>query len=59
MEHEGSMSRFWKTAFAVFAAGTVLGIAYDRILRPWHQHWGMTPDELNRSSPGAKGILLV
>lgn len=46
------MSRFWKATFAVFAAGTVMGIAYDRFLRPWHQHWGMTPDELNRSWPG-------
>ena len=46
------MSRFWKTTFAVLAAGTVLGIAYDRILRPWHQHWGMTRDELGRSWPG-------
>ena len=46
------MSRFWKATFGVLAAGTVLGIAYDRFLRPWHQHWGMTPDELNRSWPG-------
>ncbi|HEY4934099.1 MAG TPA: hypothetical protein VII23_21245 [Terriglobales bacterium] len=46
------MSRFWKATLAVLAAGTVLGVAYDRILRPWHQHWGMTPDELNRSWPG-------
>ena len=46
------MSRFWKATFAVFTAGTALGIAYDRFLRPWHQHWGMTPDELNRSWPG-------
>ena len=46
------MSRFWKGTLAVLAAGTVLGIIYDRILRPWHQHWGMTPDELGRSWPG-------
>lgn len=46
------MSRLWKASFAVLAAGTVMGIAYVRILRPWHQHWGMTPDELNRSWPG-------
>ncbi|HEY4933694.1 MAG TPA: hypothetical protein VII23_19180 [Terriglobales bacterium] len=46
------MSRLWKATFAVLAAGTVLGIAYDRILRPWHQYWGMTRDELGRSWPG-------
>jgi len=46
------MSRFWKATLAGIAAGTVLGIAYDRILRPWHQHWGMTPEELGRTWPG-------
>lgn len=46
------MSRFWKATLAMLAAGTVVGITYDRILRPWHQHWGMTRDELSRSWPG-------
>jgi len=46
------MSRLWKATLAMLAAGTVLGITYDRILRPWHQRWGMTRDELGRSWPG-------
>jgi hypothetical protein len=46
------MARFWKATLAGLAAGVALGIAYDRVLRPWHQHWGMTPDELARSWPG-------
>ena len=46
------MSRFWKTTIGVFAAGTVLGIIYDRLLRPWHQRWGLTRNELGRSWPG-------
>jgi len=46
------MSRFWKATLTMLAAGTVLGITYDRSLRPWHQRWGMTRDELGRSRPG-------
>ena len=46
------MGQFSKGILAVLATGTVLGFAYDRILRPWHQHWGMTPDELGRAWPG-------
>jgi hypothetical protein len=46
------MSRSWKATFVVVAGGSVLGIAYHRFLRPWHQHWGMTSDELSRSWPG-------
>ena len=39
-------------SLGVLAAVTALGITYDRILRPWHQHWGITQDELSRSWPG-------
>jgi len=46
------MGRFWKTTFTALAAAAVLAVAYDRMLRPWHQHWGMTPDELGRTWPG-------
>jgi hypothetical protein len=46
------MSRSWKATFVVVAGVTVLGIAYHRFLRPWHQHWGLTSDELSRSWPG-------
>ena len=46
------MSRFWKATLAGLAAGVALGIAYDRILRPCHLHWGMTSDELGRTWPG-------
>jgi len=46
------MGRFWKASLGVLAAVTALGITYDRLLRPWHQHWGITHDELSRSWPG-------
>ena len=46
------MRRFWKTTSAVLAAGTVLGVAYDRFLRPLAPALGHDPDELNRSWPG-------
>jgi hypothetical protein len=46
------MGRFWKASLAVVVTGAVLGITYDRILRPWHQHWGTTDHERARSWPG-------
>jgi len=46
------MARFWIATLAGLAAGVAVGIAYDRSVRPWHQHWGMTPDELARFWPG-------
>jgi len=46
------MARFRIATLAGLAAGVAVGIAYDRVVRPWHQHWGMTPDELARFWPG-------
>jgi hypothetical protein len=36
-------------------AGTALAVVlavYVALLRPWHMHWGATPDEISRALPG-------
>lgn len=39
------------TPLKVVAGLAIAGLAYTRILRPWHRHWGATPDEIARPMP--------
>jgi hypothetical protein len=49
----GAQRRRWfRAAFAAAAALVVLVAVYVALFRPWHMHWGATPDEVRRVMPG-------
>jgi hypothetical protein len=49
----GAQRRHWiRAAFAAAAALVVLVAVYVALFRPWHMHWGATPDEVRRVMPG-------
>lgn len=41
-----------RTGVRVVAAIVLLVAFYLGVVRPWHQHWGATPEEISRSMPG-------
>jgi uncharacterized protein YndB with AHSA1/START domain len=43
------MKRRW---LAGAALGAAAAIGYRQVVRPWHEQWGATPEELDRTLPG-------
>src|SRR5439155_6943888 len=39
-------------AAAAASAGAAAGLVYGRIVRPWHMHWGATPEQAPGPAPG-------
>ncbi len=42
----------WRGLAAMLIALFVAVIAYIVLIRPWHLHWGATPEEVERAMPG-------